>query len=316
MRNKQNFALPTITNGTYAGEASSDYIAAALLSAKTLDQGNVEIHPNVKYKQVIQKLDVSNIVQDATCDFSGSGGVTITERVIEPKELQVNLELCKQNFLDSWEAISLGYSAFDEIPRNFTDYLISYVGGKVAEATEESIWQGTDANLGFVEQLAASSGSADSVQIVQSGSVDWTTPLTSANILEGLAATVEAIPSAVYGKEDLVIYLSTKEVKSYQQALSGVVSVGSFNNQLNVGEKPMNFNGIELIHTPGLPEGTVIAAQKSNLHFGTGLMSDYNEVRVIDMADIDGSQNFRVIMRYTAGTLVGINSEVAMIGAV
>ena len=316
MRNKQNFALPTITNGTYAGEASSDYIAAALLSAKTLDQGNVEIHPNVKYKQVIQKLDVSNIVQDATCDFSGSGGVTITERVIEPKELQVNLQLCKQNFLDSWEAISLGYSAFDEIPRNFTDYLISYVGGKVAEATEETIWQGTDTRLGFVEQLAASSGSADSVVIVQSGSVDWTTPITSTNILEALNATVDAIPSAIYGKEDLVIYLSTREVKSYQQALSGVVSVGSFNNQLNVGEKPMNFNGIELIHTPGLPEGTVIAAQKSNLHFGTGLMSDYNEVRVIDMADIDGSQNFRVIMRYTAGTLVGINSEVAMIGAV
>lgn len=316
MRKKENFALPTITNGTYAGEASSDYIAAALLSAKTLDQGLVEIHPNVKFKQVIQKLDVSNIVQDATCDFSGSGGVDISEVTLEPKELQVNLELCKKNFIESWEAISLGYSAFNEIPRNFTDYLISYVGGKVAEATEETIWQGTDAKLGFVEQLINSSGSADSVIIVQSGSVDWTTPVTSANVLEALAATVEAIPAKVYGKEDLVIYVPTDVTKAYQQALSGVTSVGSYNNQLNVGEKPMNFNGIELVHTPGLSPGVIIAGQKSNFHFGTGLMSDYNEVRVIDMADIDGSQNFRVIMRYTAGTLVGIKSEVAMIGAV
>ena len=316
MRKKENFALPTITNGTYAGEASSDYIAAALLSAKTLDQGLVEIHPNVKFKQVIQKLDVSNIVQDATCDFSGSGGVDISEVTLEPKELQVNLELCKKNFIESWEAISLGYSAFNEIPRNFTDYLISYVGGKVAEATEETIWQGTDAKLGFVEQLINSSGSADSVIIVQSGSVDWTTPVTSANVLEALAATVEAIPAKIYGKEDLVIYVPTDVTKAYQQALSGVTSVGSYNNQLNVGEKPMNFNGIELVHTPGLSPGVIIAGQKSNFHFGTGLMSDYNEVRVIDMADIDGSQNFRVIMRYTAGTLVGIKSEVAMIGAV
>ena len=315
MRKQQNFALPTVTS-TYAGEASADYIAAALLSAKTLDQRNIEIHPNVKYKEVIQKLDVSNIVQDATCNFETTGSVSISERVLEPKELQVNLELCKQNFLDSWEAVSLGYSAFDEVPRNFTDYLISYVGGKVAEATEEQIWQGTDSRLGIVEQLAASSGSADSVIIVQSGSADWTTPIDSTNVIDALNAIVDTIPSTVYSKEDLVLYVGTKVLKAWQTSQSGVTNIGSFNNQLNVGEKPLNFNGIELIHTPGLPDGNVIAAQKSNLHFGTGLLSDYNEVSVIDMADIDGSQNFRVIMRYTAGTLVGINSEVAAIGMV
>ena len=38
-------------------------------------------------------------------------------------------------------------------------------------------------------------------------------------------------------------------------------------------------------------------------------MSDYNEVRVLDMAQIDGSQNFRIIMRYTAATQVGILSD-------
>jgi hypothetical protein len=52
--------------------------------------------------------------------------------------------------LNSWEALSLGYSAFDEIPRNFTDYLVSYVGGKVAEATETAIWQGTATNGSFL----------------------------------------------------------------------------------------------------------------------------------------------------------------------
>jgi hypothetical protein len=320
MRKTQNFALPTISNGTYAGEAAADYIAAALLSAKTLDGRNVEIHPNVKYKEVIQKLNVSDIIYDASCDFAvSSSAVSITERVLEPKELQVNLELCKQNFLNSWEAISLGYSAFDEIPRNFTDYLVSYVGGKVAEATENSIWKGTATNgqfLGFEEQLIASSGSADSVVIVQSGSADWTTAITSENILQALDATVTAIPATVYGKEDTVIYIGTTLIKAFQQALGGVTNVGSFNNQLNVGEKPLNFNGLEIVHAPGMSPGVVIAGQKSNFHFGTGLMSDYNQVKVLDMADIDGSQNFRVIMRYTAGTLVGINSEVAMIGAV
>ena len=38
MKQRQNFALPTVTNSTYAGEAASGYIAAALLSAATLDK--------------------------------------------------------------------------------------------------------------------------------------------------------------------------------------------------------------------------------------------------------------------------------------
>lgn len=317
MRKKENFALPTVTS-TYAGEASSDYIAAALLSAKTLDQQNVEIHPNVKYKEVIQKLDVAGIVQDASCDFATSGSVAITETVLEPKELQVNLELCKQNFLDSWEAISLGYSAFDEIPRNFTDYLISYVGGKVAEATETSIWNGALGNgsfLGFEERITTSgTGSADSYNpAIASGSaiprVNGT--VDKDNVVQILTEVVDAIPSTVYGKEDVVIYVGTKVLKAWQSSQSGQVNIGSFNSQLNVGEKPLNFQGIEIVHAPGISDNTIIAGQKSNFHFGTGLLSDYNEVRVLDMADIDGSQNFRVIMRYTAGTAIGFTNEVA-----
>jgi len=313
MRKKENFALPTVTS-TYAGEASSDYIAAALLSAKTLDQGNIEIHPNVKYKEVIQKLDVSGIVQDASCDFATSGSVAITETILEPKELQVNLELCKQNFLDSWEAVSMGYSAFDEIPRNFADYLISYVGGKVAEATEQSIWNGGIGNgsfLGLEERITASTGAA-AFKPAQSGSVDRPNgTVDKDNVVQILTEVVDAIPSAVYGKEDTVIYVGTKVLKAWQSSQSGQVNIGSFNSQLNVGEKPLNFQGLEIIHAPGMSDNTIIAGQKSNFHFGTGLMSDYNEVRVLDMADIDGSQNFRVIMRYTAGTQIGFTNEVA-----
>ena len=45
----------------------------------------------------------------------------------------------------------------------------------------------------------------------------------------------------------------------------------------------------------------MVAAQKSNLYFGTGLLSDQNEVRVIDTSETLGDMNVRVIMRFTAG---------------
>ena len=321
MKKRQNLALPTFTQNTYAGEFAGEYIAAALLSAKTLDNKLVTIKPNVKYKSVIQKLDVSGIVQDASCDFVTSGSVALSERILEPKELQVNLELCKQEFVDSWESLQLGFSAFDTIPASFNDYLISYVAGQVAQATETSIWQGTSTNgsfPGFQTLFSASiaAGGAGAVLPALTGSAIDSGSITSANVLDKLNNVVNTIPGAVYGKEDLLIYVGTSVGKAYQQALAGgAIGANGFNNQLNVGEKPFNFNGIEIVLCPGMSDNKIVAAQKSNLFFGTGLLSDHNEVRVLDMANLDGSQNYRIIMRYTAGTQFGIGQDIVYYGA-
>jgi len=324
MKTVQKFApQPTFTNSTYAGEAAADYIAAALLSARTLDNNLVTIKPNVKFKEVIQKVDVSSLVADASCDFTATASASIEERILQPKELQVNLELCKSEFVDSWNALQLGYSAFDDIPRNFNDFLVSYVGGKVAEKTEQDIWSG-DSSVngefgGFETSLSASAATlltsavqparTDGDGAIVSGSV------TSGTVIAKLQAVYDTIPSSVYGKEDLVIYIGSKVARAYQSALSGVSNVGAYNNQLNVGEKPLNFQGIELVLCPGMSDDKIVAAQKSNLFFGTGLLSDHNEVRVLDMANLDGSQNYRVIMRYTAGTQFGIAQDIAYYGA-
>ena len=326
MNKKQNFAnLPSITS-TYAGEAASGYIAAALLSANTLDKKLVTIMPNVKYKSVIQKLDVSGIVQDASCDFVTSGSVAISEQVLTPKELQVNLQLCKQEFVASWEALQLGYSAFDTIPASFNDFLVSYVGGKVAEATEIAIWQGTATNgsfQGYQTLLSASVAAGGATAVVSAKNVDGTIAsgsITADNVMSKLAGIVSTIPNTVYGKQDLVIYVPTNVAKAYQIAASGqstatTYGANGYNNQFVIGEKPYNFNGIDLVLCPGLGSNKIVAAQKSNLFFGTGLLSDYNEVRVLDMANLDGSQNYRVIMRYTAGVQFGIGQDIVYYGA-
>jgi len=323
MRKNQNFAQPSITT-TYAGEFAGQYIAAALLSARTLDNKLITIHPNVKFKEVLQKVAVDGIVQDASCDFVTSGSVVLSERILEPKELQVNLQLCKQEFVDSWEALQLGYSAFDSIPANFNDFLISYVGGKVAEATEQSIWRGTNINgqfLGFESAFSASIAAGGATAVLPARSTGGSSAIisgsvTSANVLSKLDSVVSTIPDTVYGKEDVLLYVSTDVAKAYQQALAGgAIGANGWNNQMNVGEKPFNFNGIEIVLCPGMSSSKIVAAQKSNLFFGTGLLSDHNEVRVLDMANLDGSQNYRIIMRYTAGVQFGIGQDIVYYGA-
>jgi hypothetical protein len=222
--------------------------------------------------------------------------------------------------LDSWEALQLGYSAFDTIPKNFNDYLISYVGGVVAQATEISIWQGSAANNGqfngFIPALSASIAASTGVIAAKSGSTVISGSVTYGNVIDKMNSVVASIPNTVYGKEDLLIYVSTNVGKAYQAALAGgAVGANGWNNQMNVGEKPFNFNGIEVVLCPGMPDNTIVAAEKSNMHFGTGLLNDYNEIRVLDMANIDGSQNYRIIMRFTADTTPGIFGDIVLYGA-
>ena len=75
----------TITS-TYAGEFAGKYIAAALLSGSTIDNGGIEVMPNVKFKEVIQKVATTGLIVDSSCDFTNAGNVTLTERIIQPEE--------------------------------------------------------------------------------------------------------------------------------------------------------------------------------------------------------------------------------------
>jgi hypothetical protein len=323
-------------NSSYAGEAAAGYIAAALLSANTLDKKLVTIMPNVKFKSVIQKLALSSLISDASCDFNATATASISEQVLVPEEFQVNLQLCKQQFVDSWNALQLGFSAFDEIPKNFNDFLISYVGGNVAQAIEQSIWAGNGATNGefdgfqLILSASVAAGGATGVlpaRSTGSGSAIISGSITSANVISKLQSVVDTIPDTVYGKQDLVIYVPTNVAKAYQLALAGNTSLtnvansttnggaNGYQNQFTVGEKPYNFNGIDLVLCPGMTASKLVAAQKSNLFFGTGLMSDTNEVKVIDMANIDGSQNYRIIMRYTAGVQFGVGQDIVYYGA-
>ena len=309
--------MPTVTSisSTYAGQFSGKYIAAALLSAPTLDKEYITIKPNIKYKEVIKKYSNDAIVFDGTCDFNPTSTVTLSEQILQPTEFQVNLTLCKVDFRSDWEALEMGISIYDHLPPTFTDFMIGQVAGQVAQKIEQNIWTGNasvNGNFASFSELLLSGSVAGGQNAPVSGAFTAANNITgSTTVLAGLQTVVNAIPITVYGKEDLGIYISTQAVKAFQTAVGGGANYANgYNNQTVIGAKPLDFQGIPLLHCPGLPASTVIAAQKSNLFFGTALLSDKNEVKVLDMADLDGSQNVRIIMRYTAGVQYGIGNDI------
>jgi len=305
-------ATTTSITTTYAGEFAGKYISAALLSADTIEGGGITVKPNVKYKEVMKKLATDAIVKNATCDFADTSTVTLTERILQPEEFQVNLELCKKDFRSDWEAVQMGYSAYDQLPPAFADFMIGHVAAKVAEKMETNIWQGVNATAGEFDGFEVL-WEADTDVIDVTG-----TTVTAANVITELGKVVDAIPSTLYGKEDMYIYVSQNVARAYVRALGGFAANGlgaaGINNQgttwFNGGD--LAFDGVKLFVASGLSDNTMAAAQKSNLFFGTGLLSDSQEVKLLDMADLDGSQNVRVIMRFTAGIQYGLGSEIVL----
>jgi len=311
-------ATTTSITTTYAGEFAGKYISAALLSGDTLNGGHIEIKPNVKFKEVIKKAATdANIIKDASCDFTDTGSLTLTERILQPDEFQVNLELCKSDFRSDWEAVQMGYSAYDNLPPKFSDFLIGHVAGLVAEKTEQNIWGGVASNAGEFEGFTVSM-LADSD--VNDAANDSETSFTSSNIVSLLENVVDAIPNAVYGKEDLNIYVPPVAYQAYIRSLGGFGASGlgaaGVDNKGSLwynNGNALSFDGIKVVLASGMPSDHIVAGQKSNLYFGTGLLSDHNEVKVLDMADLDGSQNVRVVMRFTAGVQYGIGSDLVLL---
>lgn len=311
--------MATTTNitTTYAGEKKRGYIATALLSANTIANGGIMVNQNIKYKEVIKQMAISGLIAEGTCDFDATGAVVLTERYLEPKEYQVNMQLCKQDFRSDWEAISMGYSAWDNLPPDFATFLVARIIAQVAQENERILWQGDEDNAGEYDGLITlMADDADVVNNITGTTIDAT------NVVDELGKIVDLAVSSnepIISKEDAYIYIPQNVYRAYIRSLGGFGAAGlgaaGFEDRgSNQTINPLVFEGFRLFVANGLPANKMIFAQASNLWFGTGLMDNQTELKVIDMEDIDLSQNVRMAMRWTATVNYGIPEEIITYG--
>jgi len=274
-----------ITSSSYAGEHAGLYINAALKQAESLQY--LTVRENVNYKEVINKAAGADLVKDRTCDFNEqSAALTLTESVLHVEPFQVNLDVCKKTMLSDWS-----YNQMED----FTAYAVSYLADSIADSVEGSIWQGSTSTSGQFDKLPTGSMSTSSASAAYDAS----------NIIANLATLAADIPSNVYMKDDLYIYMNKKTYRFYINAISAL-SAFPFNN---MGEYTPVFEGIKIAVCPGVADNQMFAGCKSNAFFGTSLSSDLTEVRVLDMSDLDGSDNIRMVAKWTAGVQVGVASD-------
>ncbi|QDP49663.1 MAG: hypothetical protein Unbinned4026contig1003_26 [Prokaryotic dsDNA virus sp.] len=298
----------SVTQPNFTGKSAGGYISSALKEAKSLEY--LTVLENIKYKENIQKMDGSGLVKNSDCNaFTSAGDLSLTEATLEPKSLQINLAICKGTLLTSYEALQMraGRDAMPSV--SFEDYVISYIGEIIADATEKSIWRGVATNNGEFNGFCGFTllPANDNTVVQSSASGAYTAGNIVAELQTLTADILGGTAQDVLHKDDAYIFMNRKTYQFYIQAMSTLNYMNM--SQMNNDYQPY-FEGIKIAVVDGMIDNQLVFAESSNLFFGTDLLSDHTRISLLDQSVVTGSDNINLVARYTAGVIQGIGANV------
>ncbi|CAB5224032.1 hypothetical protein UFOVP386_19 [uncultured Caudovirales phage] len=285
---------------TYAGKVAGGYIRQAFLANDSLQ--NITIRENVEYKEVVRKL-VDDITFEApTCNFTDSGTITTSERVLTLKEFQVNRSVCRREFLDDWNPKSVQDGGMN---LDFNEALIQNMLAGISARNEVVLWSGTASTTEY-------DGFATLFEAVGSGVNMVSTPVAidKTNVLTKIENLIDSCPLKVRrATERPKIYVASNVAEAYRRKQADLGNGYFFQSGQEV--KMTWIGTYEIVECPGMPSSMMAMAQKSNLWFGTNTLSQWNEVFTLDMKKLDGSNNVRYGATFFAGAQFGFGNEIS-----
>lgn len=301
-----------LISNSYAGELALPYVSAAILSADTVAKNYVTIHQNVKDKAVLSKIDITDILQLGSCDFTPNvSSVDADEAVLTVTDLKVNLQLCKSEHAKMWLSQTMGAGALNEtLPSTFQEYFLALASASAGAAVEHTIWKGNfNGNVGGALTYTKFDGLLKKIATAK-GAPDYNiaAALDGTNIMTAIDSTLATLGSALVGDPMTKCYMSRKTYQIYKQKLMTGYNVLVPSGDANLA----SVYGYEIYVCPGFADNVVMFANPNNLHFGTDLLSDYNETVVVDQKLINGSDMVNLAMKFRAGTQIAYAGDIAI----
>lgn len=306
-------------NTTYVGQLATPFVAPAILSADTIANGYISVLENVRHEANL-KIFTGVAISDRSCEFDtpSSGQLVLDDVVLTTSQLQVNEQICNFDLARDWAAAQMK-GADAAAPNAYTGYLSQYVGKKVAADVEKNIWHGSYNSTtgaatgggagtsfgGLMAKYVAGSGTNESLK---AGAWQGLTASTSTNIMNRLADLVANAPDAIAGDPDAAIYMSRKSANIYYQALSKDYNLPFLNDGLVA-----RYAGYTIYTPAGFPDDTAILSKKENLYFGTNVLTDMIEARMLDLTGVTGDAVTRVIMLFDAGCQIVDEASMACV---
>lgn len=298
----------TYVNKTYAGLLAVPFVAPAILSADSITNGYVSVLENVRYKAVLKKFS-GGAIADRTCEFTRptlNSQLVLTDVVLETAQLQVNEEFCNNQLAQDWAAAQM-QGADAAMPNAYASFVSQYVARITQAGVEENLWAGqyaianggttgaVNSFAGIMNKYVAGSGTNETLN---AGAWTGTTSATT-GVISRLAALVADAPASIAGDPDANIYISRKTAQLYYTALSATYQLPFLNDGLVA-----RYGGYNIIAPAGFPDDTAILSKKDNLYFGTNVLTDMTEARILDLTAVTGDAVTRVALLFDAGAQI------------
>lgn len=289
----------------FVGEVAGQYIAEMIKEANTISENLVTVLPNVVSPQFVRKIETTTGFIDYACGWAPAGSITLTEKELAPKKIKWDSDFCKEDFRQLWTAQEMGFSAHnDNLPATEQAAILADYGRRVARKIDQDIWTGDGATGNFAGLIPAF--------ILDGDVIDVGTPLTisAANVQAEVGRWLDLIPDELFGSDGFIYGVSTDVIRALKRSYGNQArSNGTF-----LDPSEFDFEGTMLTEIKGLPASHMVAYNPAQVFFGTGLLSDMNEVKIKDMdeSDLSGQIRFKLVM--TGGVQYAYGGEIILYG--
>jgi len=287
----------------FVGEVAGQYIAEMIKQANTISDNLVTVLPNVVSPQFVRKIETATGFVDYACGWAPAGSVTLSEKELAPKKIKWDSEFCKEDFRQLWTAQEMGFSAHnDNLPATEQAAILADYGQRVARKVDVDIWEGDGAAGNFAGIIPA--------LLLDGDVIDVAVPIaiTSANVEAELGKFIDAIPDELISSDGYKMGVSTNVIR----ALRKLYGTQARTNGTFLNPNEAEFDGYVLTEIKGLAANTMVGYNPAQVFFGTGLLSDLNEVKIKDMDESDLSGQIRMKLVMTGGVQYAYGGEIVL----
>lgn len=290
----------------YVGEVAGGYFLEMVKEANTISDNLIRVIPNVPENNLfLRRMNNTDDFVDYSCGFTPSGEVDINEKQLTLKKIKSDKKLCKEEFRQLWTAAEMGFSAFNNngIPSTEQSFMLTDMGNRLARKIDKDIWQGDGAAGNLQGILPLLEADATVIDVVgASGGI------TAANVEAELGKFIDAHTDEILQSDNHVFGVSTNVIRALKRAYGTQARLnGTF---LNPNET--DFEGYTLTEIKGLPASRMVGYNRDNIVIGMSAQSDFNEIRIKDMGDVDLSGEIRTKMVLSAGVEYAYGAEIVL----
>ncbi len=296
-----------IDNTTYYGKDVEGFYSRLLLEFKSAKEFSPIV--NAKDKVKIATLTRGNVLQAGDCDFQSAGEGALAQKTIVPADIKINIEYCVKTFEQNYlgEKLRPGSMTGEVIPTasGVQNYFLNLALSASQNDLELLTWQGDSATASYPLSLVDGLNKqfeADGTVVKLSA----TSSLSEANVLDEMFRVFKSIPDAVKQRGNAVMFISQDVADYYFQAIA---NKGNYNNMF-ADSKSLSFFGITLIVAPGIGTKKIVAAERSNLIMVTDLVSDLEDIQILNLYGVTGQPVLRFVARFKFAVSYAIGAEI------